>query len=77
MIISTAITIGFIHRGITKLIADGRARRVDGRSQALVGPGLATPLSSAVIVNQGLKLHWYNLAICSYLKFDNRSGTPQ
>ena len=27
-----------------KLIADGRAWRVDGRAQALVGPGLATPL---------------------------------
>ena len=28
----------------SKLIADGRAWRVDGRAQALVGPGLATPL---------------------------------
>ena len=37
MIVSTAINFG-------KLIADGRAWRVDGRAQALVGPGLATPL---------------------------------
>ena len=29
----------------SKLIADGRAWSVDGRAQALVGPGLATPLS--------------------------------
>ena len=28
----------------SKLIADGRAWSVDGRAQALVGPGLATPL---------------------------------
>ena len=28
----------------SKLIADGRAWRVDGRAQALVGPGMATPL---------------------------------
>ena len=28
----------------SKLIADGRAWRVGGRAQALVGPGLATPL---------------------------------
>ena len=27
------------------LAADGRAWKVDGRAQALVGPGLATPLS--------------------------------
>ena len=26
------------------LAADGRAWKVDGRAQALVGPGLATPL---------------------------------
>ena len=26
------------------LAADGRAYKVDGRAQALVGPGLATPL---------------------------------
>ena len=31
----------------SKLIADGRAWRVDGRAQALVGPGLATPLITA------------------------------
>ena len=30
----------------SKLIADGRAWRVDGRAQALVGPGLATPLAN-------------------------------
>ena len=28
------------------LAADGRAWKVDGRAQALVGPGLATPLSN-------------------------------
>ena len=28
----------------SKRIADGRAWKVDGRAQALVGPGLATPL---------------------------------
>ena len=28
----------------SKVIADGRAWRVDARAQALVGPGLATPL---------------------------------
>ena len=28
----------------SKLIADGRAWSVDDRAQALVGPGLATPL---------------------------------
>jgi len=27
-----------------KLIGDGRAWKVDGRAQALIGPGLATPL---------------------------------
>ena len=26
------------------MIADGRAQKVDGRAQALVGPGLAMPL---------------------------------
>ena len=35
----------------SKLIADGRAWRIDGREQALVGPGLATPL--AVIWSKG------------------------
>ena len=34
----------------SKLIADGRAWRVDGRAQALVGPGLATPLAKAQAV---------------------------
>ena len=29
----------------SKLIADGRAWKVDSRAQALVGPGLAMPLS--------------------------------
>ena len=28
------------------LAADGRAWKVDGRAQALVGPGMATPLIS-------------------------------
>ena len=31
----------------------------------------AVKLLSAVIVGQGLKSRWYNLAICSHLKFDN------
>ena len=48
MIVSAAINFSLIHRGITRfkagVIADGRAWRVDGRAQALVGPGLATPL---------------------------------
>ena len=30
------------------LAADGRAWKVDGRAQALVGPGLATPLYVAI-----------------------------
>ena len=37
----------------SKLIADGRAWSVDGRAQALVGPGLATPLSA-----------WGNIITC-------------
>ena len=37
----------------------------------------AVKLLSAVIVGQGLKLHWCNLAICSHLKFDNWSDAPQ
>ena len=43
MIVSTAINFGLESRD-SKLIADGRAWRVDGRAQALVGQGLATPL---------------------------------
>ena len=31
----------------------------------------AVKLLSAVIVGQGLKSRWYNLAICSHLKFDD------
>ena len=34
------------------LAADGRAWKVDGRAQALVGPGLATPL--AIIITSGM-----------------------
>ena len=34
----------------SKLIADGRAWSVDGRAQALVGPGLATPVLMMRIV---------------------------
>ena len=30
--------------------ADGRAWKVDGRAQALVGPGLATPLCAADLI---------------------------
>ena len=37
----------------------------------------AVKLLSAVIVGQGLKSRWYNLAICSHLKFDNWSDIPQ
>ena len=42
----TVINLGLILCGIAqfKLIGDGRAWKVDGRAQALVGPGLATPL---------------------------------
>ena len=32
----------------SELIGDGRAWKVDGRAQAPVGPGLATPLHVAV-----------------------------
>ena len=32
------------------LAADGRAWKVDGRAQALVGPGLATPLVSSQLL---------------------------
>ena len=35
----------------SKLIADGRAWSVDGRAQALVGPGLATPLDTPLQKN--------------------------
>ena len=31
----------------------------------------AVKLLSAIIAGQGLKLRWYNLTICSQLKFDN------
>ena len=31
-----------------KLIADGRAWKVDGKAQALVGPGLGTPLGGRI-----------------------------
>ena len=33
------------------LAADGRAWKVDGRAQALVGPGLATPLHPWMVVS--------------------------
>ena len=56
----------------SKLIADGRAWRVDGRAQALVGPGLATPLlilyySVRIRIRQsnkdvGMCMHFYDLA---------------
>ena len=48
IIVITAIDFGLILQGITqfKLIGDGRAWKVDGRAQALVGPGLAMPLSA-------------------------------
>ena len=31
----------------------------------------AVKLLGAIFVGQDLKLGWYNLAICSHLKFDN------
>ena len=40
----------------SKLIADGRAWKVDGRAQALVGPGLATPL--VTIATDNLYIAW-------------------
>ena len=50
MIVSAAINFGLIVESQnSKLIADGRAWRVDGRAQALVGPGLATPLELAIM----------------------------
>ena len=42
------------------LAADGRAWKVDGRAQALVGPGLATPLSCSCCVS-------YESTLCSYV----------
>ena len=45
MIVSTAINFSLIYRGIKRLpVGDGRAWKVDDRTQALVGPGLAMPL---------------------------------
>ena len=46
IIFSIAIDFGLILHEITlfKLIGNGRASKVDGRAQALVGLGLATPL---------------------------------
>ena len=38
------------------LAADGRAWKVDGRAQALVGPGLATPLSFSGLISGCLLL---------------------
>ena len=38
------------------LAADGRAWKVDGRAQALVGPGLATPLAENVKVQGSIRL---------------------
>ena len=43
----------------SNLVGDGRAWEVDGRAQALVGPGLATPLiltrPSLVVLKNGLR----------------------
>ena len=41
--------------------ADGRAWKVDGRAQALVGPGLATPLRAVRVYNKG------GYCLCSYI----------
>ena len=53
LIFTTAIDFGLILRGITqfKLIGDGRAWKVDGGAQALVGPGLPTPLVLWLLTN--------------------------
>ena len=50
-IVITVINLGLILCGIAqfKLIGDGSAWKVDGRAQALVGPGLATPLVTLVL----------------------------
>ena len=49
------------------LAADGRAWKVDGRAQALVDPGLATPLGSAVqlytCTQASLKPHYIRLTV--------------
>ena len=42
--VATVFPIFFIESRESSLAADGRAWKVDGRAQALVGPGLATPL---------------------------------
>ena len=33
-----------------KLITDGRAWKADGKAQALVGPGLAMPMGSILVI---------------------------
>ena len=47
-VLSIAINFGLIHHGIMrfKLIGDGRAWKVDGRAQVLVGLSLDTPLNA-------------------------------
>ena len=60
----------------SKLIADGRAWRVDGRAQALVGPGLATPLPESIMFqNLSIMLlafpKFQFCLLCSFLCFPN------
>ena len=45
--VATVFTI-FMESRESCLAADGRAWKVDGRAQALVGPGLATPLDRGI-----------------------------
>ena len=58
------------------LAADGRAWKVDGRAQALVGPGLATPLQP--ITSYPLKLASYKpaIAINTCIALNNASLLP-
>ena len=46
--------------------ADGRAWKVDGRAQALVGPGLATPLVRMIIK----KLRFLYTLDVEYVKYN-------
>ena len=46
--VATVFPIFFMESRESCLAADGRAWKVDGRAQALVGLGLATPLHLAI-----------------------------
>ena len=55
----------------SKLIADGRAWKVDGRAQALVGAGLATPLSILVTsIHIGIDNIYHTIWYNNYIIYD-------